>query len=125
MEGFLEVNPLGLPRDEQGGVHQLELKEHEGTAERPRGLTCMRVVRFLPSIPNGVVTFNSLPLIQQIAVILIVEADELSHPRLEGFLRAPAAFREAALANSAHHAENSLILFRELGLGHIARFLQV
>ena len=85
----------------------------------------MRVIRFLPSIPNGVATFNSLPLIQQIAAILIVETDQQSHQRLEGFLRAPVAFRELALVNSAHHTENSLILFNEMELGQIIHFLQI
>ena len=108
MEGYSQANPLGLPRDEQGGMHQLELKQHKGTGAEVRSTTCMDVVRFLPTIPNGVVTFNSLPLTQQIAAILIMETDQQSHQRLEGFLRAPVAFRELALVNSAHHAENSL-----------------
>ena len=64
-------------------------------------------------------------MIQQIAVILIVDKDEEARPRLEGFQRAPVEFRGVALANSAHHTKNSLVLLTELGLGHIARFLQV
>ena len=125
MEGSSEANPLGLPRNEQGGVHQLELKQHEGTGAEARGPTCIDVVRFLPTILNGVVTFNSLLLTQQIAAILIMETDQQSHQRLEGFLRAPVAFRELALVNPAHYAENSLILFNEMDLGHIVRFLQI
>ena len=125
MEGSSEANPLGLPRNEQGGMHQLELKQHKGTGAEARGATCMDVVRFLSTIPNGVVTFNSLLLTQQIAVILVVETDQQSYQRLEGFLRAPVAFRELALVNSAHHTENSPILFNKMDLGHIVCFLQI
>ena len=63
MEESLEANPLGLPRNEQGGMYQLELKQHEGAEAETRGQTYMRVVRFLSWIHNRVVTFNSLPLI--------------------------------------------------------------
>ena len=120
MEGFSQENPLGLPRDDQGVVHQLQLIELEGTEARPRCLRSMAVFGFLPLLPNGVATFNNLPLMQQIAAILIVDKERETRPRLSGFIRAPVEFREAALANSAHHAENSISLLTELSLGHIA-----
>ena len=85
----------------------------------------MGVVGFLPTIPSGVATFNNLTLPQQMAVVLIAEEDQQTHQRLERFLRAPVAFWEMALVNSAHHADNSHILFNELKLGHIVNFLKM
>ena len=99
MEGNSEENPLGLPRDDQGGVHQLELQKLEGTEYDARSTAGIRVVRFQPTLPNGVAIFNSLTLTQQIAVTLIIDKDKESHQRLGSFLRAPAAFRELALVN--------------------------
>ena len=125
MEGFSPENPLGLPRDDQGVVHQLKLMEVEGTEARPRCLRSMAVFGFLPSLNNGVATFNSLPFMQQIAAILIINTDGETRPSLSCFTRAPVEFREAALANSAHHTKNSIAVLTELGLGHIAWFLQV
>ena len=84
----------------------------------------MGVVGFLPTIPSGVATFNNLTLPQQMAVVLIAEEDQPTHQRLERFLRAPVAFWEIALVNSAHHTDNSHILFNETQLGHIVNFLK-
>ena len=90
-----------------------------------RSTACMGVVGFLPTIPSGVATFNNLTLPQQMAVVLIAEEDQPTHQRLERFLRAPVAFWEIALVNSAHHTDNSHILFNELKLGHIVNFLKM
>ena len=75
----------------------------------------MGVVGFLPTIPSGVATFNNLTLPQQMAVVLIVEEDQQMHQRLERFLRAPVAFWEMALVNSAHHADNSHVWISQPG----------
>ena len=79
MEGYSEANPLGLPRDDQGGVHQLELTSLKGTGFDVRSTACIGVVGFLPTIPNGVATFNNLTLPQQMAEVLIAEEDQPTH----------------------------------------------
>ena len=125
MEGYSQENPLGLPRDDQGGVHQLRVEVLAGTDHEPRANACTCLCGFLPTLPNGVTIFNNLTLPQQMAAVLITEEDQQTHQRLEHFLWAPAAFREMALVNSAHHADNSHILFNELKLGHIVNFLKM
>ena len=85
MEGPSAENPLGLPRDNEGGVHQLQLKRLEGTGYERRINTCMDAMGFLATIQNGVVVFNSLVLPHQIAAILITEGDN-SYTRLDQFI---------------------------------------
>ena len=91
----------------------------------PRTNACAPVCGFLPTLDNGVATFNNLTLLQQIAATLITEEDQQSHHRLDHFLQALAPFQEMALVNSAHHAENSHISFNELKLEYIMDFLKM
>ena len=104
VEGASLENPLGLPRDNQGAVYQLQLAAVKGTEPRARCLRAIEVFNFLPSISNRIMIFNNLSLMQQIAAILIIEMDRKTCPRLSGFIKAPVAFRAAALANLTHHA---------------------
>ena len=119
-------NPLSLPRDDEGGVHQLWLKQLEGIGYKSRADTCNDVMRFLATIPeiHGVVEFNSLTLPLQIVAILITEEAQSTHQQLECFLQAPAESRQLALLNSAHRWENDCLLFHEVQLGHITNFLR-
>ena len=74
-------NPLSLPRDNEGGVHQLQLKQLEGIGYKSRANACNDVMRFLATIPeiHGVVEFNSLMLPLQIVAILITEEAQGTH----------------------------------------------
>ena len=92
-------NPLSLPRDNKGGVHQLRLKRLEGIGYKSRIDACNDVMGFLATIHEiyGVVEFNSLTLPLQIVAILITEEAQGTHQQLERFLRAPADFWQLAL----------------------------
>ena len=75
MEGPSADNPLSLPRDNEGSVHQLQLKRLKGIGYKSRIDAYKDVMGFLTTIHeiHGVVEFNSLPLPLQIAAILITE----------------------------------------------------
>ena len=81
MEGPSVGNPLSLPRDSEGGVHQLRLKRLQGIGNKSRIDACKDVMEFLTTIPeiHGVVEFNSLTLPLQIAAILIMEEAQGTH----------------------------------------------
>ena len=81
MEGPSADNPLSLPRDNEGGVHQLQLKRLEGIGHKSRIDACKDVMEFLATIHeiHGVVEFNSLTLPLQIAAILITEEAQGTH----------------------------------------------
>ena len=74
-------NPLGLPRDNKGGVHQLQLKGLKGIGYESRIDTCKDVMGFLAAIHkiHGVVEFDSLTLPLQIVSILIMEEVQGMH----------------------------------------------
>ena len=94
MENPSADNPLSLPRDDKGSVHQLRLKQLEGIGYKSRADACKDVMRFLATIPEiyGVVEFNNLTLPLQIVAILITEEAQGTHQQLECFLQAPADF---------------------------------
>ena len=81
MEGPSAGNPLSLPRDSEGGVHQLRLKRLKRIQYKSRIDAFKDVMEFLTTIPeiHGVVEFNSLTLPLQIAAILIMEEAPGTH----------------------------------------------
>ena len=81
MEGPSAGNPLSLPRDSEGGVHQRRLKRLNRIGYKSRIEACQDVMEFLTTIHeiHGVVEFNSLTLPLQIAAILIMEEAPGTH----------------------------------------------
>ena len=71
--GYSAENPLGLPRDDKGSAHQLQLKRLKGTGYKRRIDACRDVIEFLDTIHNRMVVFKSLALPHHIVVILIME----------------------------------------------------
>ena len=100
MEGFSRENPLGLPRDSQGQVHQLWIDTLEGNDQDLRYNVCTVFCGVLNTLPNGATSFNNLTQPQQIIAVRIRENDQ-QHPRrvLEHYLQAPPEFRDIAITS--------------------------
>ena len=73
MEGYSQENLLGLPRDDQGGVHQLRVEVIDGTDQEPRINAPSSLCKLLHALPNGVTAFNNFMLPQHIIASQIVE----------------------------------------------------
>ena len=123
MEGFSQENPLGLPGDAQGQVHQLRIDTLKGNDQDLRYNACAVFCGILNTLPNGATSFNNLTQPQQIIAVRIREEQQGSHRVLEYFLRAPQEFREIAITSTEHNPMNSTIMVREVQLGHIAEYL--
>ena len=78
----------------------------------------------LATTNQGIMYFNGLHQIHQLAAILLAD-DENSHTRLEHFIQVPPANRHAALFEGQYKNENAEIVFQEMGLGLITNFISL
>ena len=74
MKVYSLENPLGLPRDDQGRAHQLQVEKIIRTDYGERSCTCRALGNKLRTLSNGAIElFNNLTQPQQIIAILIRE----------------------------------------------------
>ena len=60
MEGYSQENPLGLPRDNQGHMHQLRVEVIARTNQEGRLNACATLCNVLSTLPNGATAFKNL-----------------------------------------------------------------
>ena len=78
MEDIMVDNPLGLPRDQNNQAHQLQLRRPDGMDAARRTALCTPVLAYLATTNQGIVYFNGLHQIDQLAAILLAD-EEGSH----------------------------------------------
>ena len=124
MEEITAEHPLGLPRDQNNQAHQLRLRRPEGMDAARRTTLCTLVLAHLATTNQGIMYFNGLHQIHQLATILLAD-EEGSHTRLEHFIQVPPANRHAALFEGQYRDENAETVFQEMGLGFITNFISL
>ena len=118
------ANPLGLPLGEDGSIPQLRLTRLEGTESARRTAICSLVLDHLSKgQAEGIFFFNNLHRQHQVAAILIQEPGG-THILVDAFARAPENLRHAVLFSaSAHRSENAEIIYHEINLGVISKYI--
>ena len=73
MEEITADNLLGLPRDQNNQAHQLRLRRPDGTDAARRTALCTPVLAHLATTNQGIMYFNGLHQIYQLAAILLAD----------------------------------------------------
>ena len=77
MEDIMADNPLGLPRDRNNHAHQFRLRRPDGTEAARRTALCTPVLEHLAMTNQGIMYFNGLHQVHQLAAILIADKENV------------------------------------------------
>ena len=127
MEGFSQNNPLGLSRDDQGQVHQLQLYARNREGRDKRLTACAALCSLLNGQEKYTTVFNSLTYPQQVIVTQIREdaREQNPHRVLDHYLRTTPELCALAIISSAHSAANTVIVTKKMTLGYMADYLRM